>query len=1112
MPADVKQLRLQVDSSGAQAGARAAAGSFDSLRRRTMMLKGAIVAMGGALTALAFRAAVREAMAWETALTGVAKTVDVTATELEALGDELRAMSEEIPVAANELAGIAEAAGQLGIQTANIVDFTRVMADLGVTTNMTANEAATGLARFGNVMQSSQQDFDRMGAAIVDLGNNAATTEAEILAFGTRMAGAGKIAGLAESDVLAIGAAMSSVGVEAEAGGTAVQKVLIDINTAVAQGNEDLGVFAATAGMTADTFEERWRTDAAGAFTEFVEGLGRAGDNATTVLEQLGLNNQRLVRSFLSLGNAGDELRSNIERASEAWEQNTALTEEAERFYETLSNRVQLLKNSLTGLLVSLGDILIEATDAGTVIDGLATDVSTFRQNIDASADVLVAWARVAVASIDAVTAPFRTLIRLSFNLGQVIGDVFSALGHVMAGNISEADAAIDRARGNIADMGDALNDNKDAWGGLLDAAADAQIALDNTSAAADATAAASSDVATAAADAADGVQQVADAAETATAWLTRMLEKYDALVSAPSISMADTMGVGSLYTDPQSAGGVSSVLPDPGELPDAAAREWEIAARDIENVMLQSYEAITEGGLEDFARLARQVVGLFERAGDDISQNLKGALAGAAIGTGIGTATGDPALGMLGGAVGGFATGGPVGAVVGAAAGLASGLLEQGRRAEQAEAMWRQATAGVVSAIEAIDAIAGTSGPWDTIESNLARVSEQLRGLGYEVDFGDSLTEVRANIDALRQAMVDAGYASFDMWQALEGLETALESAVDRIRTEFTRDLNVRFAEATGDEARAEQLRLLYEQAAEMADAVQMFNQGLITEDQLRRLSDLQQLERDRLETLQAEAEALEEQRRMRTARDFRLEMGIMGAELSGEDRTAFRLQQMLQTAQALDQAADLLAEGIITQSDYDEYRTLVLQRSTRALEDFDQALQDARNSLEASVQVALLEAQGQDQQAAILRAQQQAQRWVDQWIEQGGSMGDDFIDSVNQWLDATVSNIEDRFGGGSGAAAMSAGRDRVREEVVRRVRGVSETTATSLVDVGRTQVAVLHQIERNTRGSGGGVTISGDVYIRDDDDLYALANRVGMVIGSQVQQSGRADGDADL
>lgn len=330
--------------------------------------------------------AARSAIKFESAFTGVKKTVEITAESIASLrkelGDktldkvkaveilfarlrkELEKMALKIPLTTEEIFGIAEAAGQLGIKQEDILEFTKVMADLGATTNMSANEAATALARFANITGLSSKNFDRLGATIVDLGNNLATTEGEIVDMTLRLAAAGKLIGLTEDQTLSLAGALSSVGVRAEAGGTAFSQVMRRIAKEIGTGSEKMQGFAAVAGMSIGKFEKLWKENAAEALLQFVEGLGKVekkGINVNQVLDVLGFEGIRISDSLLRAAGAGDKFRSALELGSKAWKENTALTIEANLRYGTAESQLILAKNRAVQMAVAFGKVLVPA-------------------------------------------------------------------------------------------------------------------------------------------------------------------------------------------------------------------------------------------------------------------------------------------------------------------------------------------------------------------------------------------------------------------------------------------------------------------------------------------------------------------------------------------------------------------------------------------------------------------------------------------------------------------------------------------------------------------------------------------------------------------------------
>lgn len=318
-----------------------------------------LIALGANPTA-ALLGAAKAAIDFESSFAGIRKTVDASEVEFQQLEENIRQLALTTPTTTEEMNKIGELAGQLGVRgVKDLTAFIETIAMVGVTTNITTESAATSFARIANIMQLPIDQVENMASTVVDLGNNFATTESEIVGFAERIAGAGTIAGFTTNDILGIAAAMSSVGVEAEAGGTAVQKMMINMNTAVVQGNADLQIFAETAGMTSAEFVRAYEDEANGAFTEFVVGLGRSGDDAITILDDLGLADQRLVRAFLSLANAGDLVTRSAKMSGEAWTENTALVKEAEKRYETTASQLKILKNNIDDVALTLGEVLL---------------------------------------------------------------------------------------------------------------------------------------------------------------------------------------------------------------------------------------------------------------------------------------------------------------------------------------------------------------------------------------------------------------------------------------------------------------------------------------------------------------------------------------------------------------------------------------------------------------------------------------------------------------------------------------------------------------------------------------------------------------------------------
>ncbi|WP_071025981.1 phage tail tape measure protein [Peptoniphilus raoultii] len=307
-------------------------------------------------------ASAKAAISFESAMAGVRKTTELTDQEFKEMGDGIRQMATEIPATTTEIAGVAEAAGQLGIGKEHILDFSRTMIDLKNTTNLTSEQAATSFARFANITQMPQSAFENLGSTVVDLGNNLATTEAEIVDMGMRLAGTGNQVGLSGAQIMGLAGALSSVGIGAEAGGSAFSRVMQKMNTQVISNGDKLQGFAAIAGMSAEEFASKWKTAPQEAITSFVSGLGKAKDSGADVvsmLGELGINGIRETDALLRLSGAGDLLANSFDMATTSFEENTALSKEAQQRYETLESQLKITIESFKDVGRTIGIYLM---------------------------------------------------------------------------------------------------------------------------------------------------------------------------------------------------------------------------------------------------------------------------------------------------------------------------------------------------------------------------------------------------------------------------------------------------------------------------------------------------------------------------------------------------------------------------------------------------------------------------------------------------------------------------------------------------------------------------------------------------------------------------------
>lgn len=309
-------------------------------------------------------AAVDSAVAFEEAFAGIKKTLNVEDDfDFGPLEHEIRQIATELPVTAVELAKIGEIAGQLGIKADDLGRFTETMAKLGMATNLSANEAATAIARMLNITaKGNTENIERFAATLVDLGNNSATTEKEILELAERLASAGTLAGMSEAEILGMATAMSSLGLTAQSGGGAMATVIQNISKEIATNGKNLKDWAVVAGMSIEEFKAAWGTDAVGTLETVIAGLASTrgeGESVIAMLDELGIRNIRQIDVLQRLVTGEESLEKYVSMANQAWNNQDALENEVAKRMETVASKIKVIRNNFDELSLTLGEIFL---------------------------------------------------------------------------------------------------------------------------------------------------------------------------------------------------------------------------------------------------------------------------------------------------------------------------------------------------------------------------------------------------------------------------------------------------------------------------------------------------------------------------------------------------------------------------------------------------------------------------------------------------------------------------------------------------------------------------------------------------------------------------------
>ena len=366
-------------------------------------------------------------MQFESSFAGVKKVTNGTKEDFEKLEKQIRQTALEKPISASQLASIYQMGSQLGIAKNDLKDFSDTIIDLAKTSNLTEEAGATLIAQYANVTKLPAEDYRKFASTLSYLGSTTATTESTIMDFASRISGSATLIGMTHQEILALSAAMGSVGINAEMGGSAISKIMNNIDVAVDKNNETLKVWADTAGMSAVQFINLWKNDVASAFQAVISGMSSfkdEGGSLNLLLEELDIKNIRQTETLKKLANASKLLTEDMQKANEEWVKASFLSESASNVYNTVESQIQSLKNSFEEMQISIYEGFkeplaecvkelnnyLKSEDAKRFVD----EVSKAFKKIG---ELAVYWVKAIIKNVDKVVAVIKTAVSVIVGL-----------------------------------------------------------------------------------------------------------------------------------------------------------------------------------------------------------------------------------------------------------------------------------------------------------------------------------------------------------------------------------------------------------------------------------------------------------------------------------------------------------------------------------------------------------------------------------------------------------------------------------------------------------------------------------------------------------------------
>lgn len=438
----------------------------------------------------AVKSTIGAAVRFESVMADVRKVVDFdTPEQFRAMGRDIGLLSTRLPVAATGIGEIVAAAGQAGIARHELLRFTEDAAKMAVAFDMSAGEAGSAMTGMRAIFKLSQGEVMDLAGAYNHLSNNMDATAADMLRVANRAGPtAQQMFRLTGQELGALATTFLALKTPPEVAGTAINAMLTKLATADEQG-EKFRAALDEIGLSAGDLREAIERDGQGALLSFLEAVDQAEDKQSVLFRLFG---QEYVDDVAKLSGGLDLYRKALGLSSSAAADASSIQREYAERAATTENNMQLLRNRMERVRVSIGSAFLPAlntvaarlgaaADAGAAFADRFPTVTKWVTGLTAGlvglkvamigfgyAKTFVVGPLEAIGQAAILASPTLTAARgRVFALGQAVIPTRTRLRSLGAAMASLGAGALSGAQAGLAGLADAVRSPRRAVGGL---------------------------------------------------------------------------------------------------------------------------------------------------------------------------------------------------------------------------------------------------------------------------------------------------------------------------------------------------------------------------------------------------------------------------------------------------------------------------------------------------------------------------------------------------------------------------------------------------------------------------------------------------------------------